>query len=160
MVDDCDTCKLIQRRDEGVAEAWDQILRTAHFDVVHSFNTSLPGWLVIVAKPHASTIAELSEAAAIELGQLLRDVSIALTEVTGCAKTYVMQFAESPTHQHVHFHVVPRLIDIPETLKGGQVFVYMSVPEDALLSDDQMNEVSSGVRTALMREGWSETGKN
>src|SRR5512135_2957148 len=90
----CKTCELIQRRDAGEAPVWDCIHRTAHWDIVHSFNTALPGWLVLVARRHIEAIDELTDDEAAELGQLMRQVSIALKEVTGCLKTYVIQFAE------------------------------------------------------------------
>ncbi len=90
----CQTCELIRRRDAGAAPLWDNIYRTPHWDVAHAFNTALPGWIVIVARRHIEAIDQLSEAEVIELGILLRRVSAALSEATGCIKTYVMQFAE------------------------------------------------------------------
>ncbi|MCB0099933.1 MAG: hypothetical protein KDE46_29575, partial [Caldilineaceae bacterium] len=66
----CHTCTLTARRDAGAAPLWDNIYRTAHWDVVHSFNTSLPGWLVLVARRHMAAVAELTAAEAAELGDL------------------------------------------------------------------------------------------
>jgi diadenosine tetraphosphate (Ap4A) HIT family hydrolase len=57
----CLTCDLVRRRDAGDAPLWDNIHRTAHWDVVHSYNTSLPGWLVLVARRHVAAIDELTE---------------------------------------------------------------------------------------------------
>jgi hypothetical protein len=47
----CQTCELIRRRDAGAAPLWDSIYRTPYWDVAHAFNTALPGWVVIVARP-------------------------------------------------------------------------------------------------------------
>ena len=105
----CKTCELIARRDEGDAPLWDEIMRTPFWDVVHNYETSLPGWLVLVVRRHLSAIDELTEEEALELGSLLRKTSLALREVVGCEKTYVIQFAEHPKHPHVHFHIVPHM---------------------------------------------------
>ena len=91
----------LAQRDAGMALLWDRIHRTAHWDVVHSYNTSLLGWVVLVTRTHRDAIDELTEEEALELGVLIRKVSIALKELTGCVKTYVMQFAEDPSHPHV-----------------------------------------------------------
>lgn len=33
---ECRTCELVQRRDAGLAAAWDRVQRTAEWDVVHA----------------------------------------------------------------------------------------------------------------------------
>ena len=110
----CESCRLISERDLGRAPLWDCILRRDYFDVVHVQSGSLPGWIVLVVRRHISAIDELTEKESLELGDLLRRVSLGLKEITGCEKTYVMQFAEAPGHNHVHFHVVPKASDMPE----------------------------------------------
>ena len=45
----CESCRLVARRDAGEAPYWDSFFRADAFDVVHALNTSLPGWMVIVA---------------------------------------------------------------------------------------------------------------
>lgn len=109
----CLTCLMVAARDAGARPLWDCIYRTPHWDVVHSYDTSLPGWLVLVARRHMAAVAEMSEAEATELGVLIRRVSVAVHAATGCVKTYVMQFAESAEHPHVHVHIVPRMADMP-----------------------------------------------
>ena len=44
----CKTCELIARRNAGVAPRWDCIYRTSYWDVAHSYDTALLGWLVLV----------------------------------------------------------------------------------------------------------------
>jgi len=145
----CQTCKLIARRDSGTAPLWDAILRTPYWDVVHSYNTSLPGWLVLVARRHIESIDALTEDEAMELGQLLRRVSLALREVTGCVKTYVMQFAEQAEHPHVHFHVVPRLADQPEDRRGPQVFGYLGVSDEDRVPEKTLLALAAQIRSIL-----------
>ena len=145
----CHTCTLTARRDAGAAPLWDNIYRTAHWDVVHSFNTSLPGWLVLVARRHMAAIAELTAAEAAELGDLQRRVSQALHAVTGCAKTYIIQFAEHPDHPHVHFHIVPRMANQPAERRSVNIFSCLGVAETERVSEEDMNEVGAQIREFL-----------
>jgi len=147
----CYTCELTARRDAGQAPLWDSIQRTPYWDIVHSYNTSLPGWLVLIARRHIATIDEMSEAEAASLGPLLRQVSIVLKTVTGCSKTYVVQFAEAPGHPHVHFHVIPRMADLPVKRRSTNIFTYLGVPQEERLSESQMNEIARKVQPFLMQ---------
>ena len=86
---------------------------------------------------------------AAELGVLIRRVSVALKEITGCVKTYVVQFAEAAEHPHVHFHVVPRLAGQPEDRRSMKIFGYLGVPEEERVSEDAMNEIATQVQRIL-----------
>lgn len=145
----CHTCTLTARRDAGTAPLWDNIYRTDHWDVVHSYNTSLRGWLVLVARRHIAAIAELTAAEAAELGDLQRRASQALHAVTGCAKTYIIQFAEHPDHPHVHFHIVPRMADQPAERRSVNIFSCLGVPETERVSEEEMNAVGGQIRQFL-----------
>lgn len=57
----CKTCELIATRDTGTAPLWDCIYRTPLWDVAHSYNTALPGWLVLVARRHIVSLDELTD---------------------------------------------------------------------------------------------------
>jgi diadenosine tetraphosphate (Ap4A) HIT family hydrolase len=118
--------------------------------VVHSYNTALPGWLVLVVRRHIESMDELTDPEAVELGRLIRRVSFALTQVTGCVKTYVIQFADTAEHPHVHFHIIPRLADLPEDRRGTQIFGYLNVPEQERVSQEVMNAISVKVREILL----------
>jgi diadenosine tetraphosphate (Ap4A) HIT family hydrolase len=146
----CLTCDLLAARDAGNRPLWDDIYRGQYWDVVHSYNTSLPGWLVLIVRRHISAIAEMTEDEAMELGVLQRRVSLALHEVTGCAKTYVVQFAEAAEHPHVHFHIIPRMADIPNDHRGPNVFKYLGMPEAQRVSEARMNEIGIQVRSFLI----------
>lgn len=145
----CKTCELIARRNAGVAPLWDCIYQAQYWDVVHSYDTALPGWLVLVARRHIIAIDELTDAEAIELGQLIRRTSFALKKVIGCVKTYVAQFAEKVEHPHVHFHIIPRMADLPEEHNGTLIFEYLGVPEEERVSEDTMNTIAIKVRGIL-----------
>jgi diadenosine tetraphosphate (Ap4A) HIT family hydrolase len=151
----CKTCELVARRDTGAAPLWDSILRTELWDVVHCYETSLPGWLVLVLRRHIGSLDELTDAEAVELGRLIRQVSRALREATGCLKTYVLQFAESPEHPHVHFHIIPRMADLPAERKSTRIFGYLGVPEAERVSEAAMNSLAVKVRVRLAGQGYS-----
>jgi diadenosine tetraphosphate (Ap4A) HIT family hydrolase len=148
----CKTCELIARRDAGNAPLWDCIYRTQFWDVVHSYNTALPGWLVLVLRRHIEAIDALTNEEAAELGILLRRTSLALRENTGCVKTYVMQFAEMAEHPHVHFHVVPRMADLPEERRSTKIFGYLGVSEEARVSEELMNDIAAKLQKILLSE--------
>ena len=145
----CKTCELIVRRNEGTAPLWDCIYRASCWDVAHCYETSLPGWLVLVARRHIGSLSELTDLEAVELGQLIRNVSTALKDITDCQKTYVLQFAESPNHPHVHFHIIPRMANLPEDHRGIQIFKYLEVPEEERVSQEAMNNIGLKVRERL-----------
>ena len=146
----CKTCELISRRDANNAPLWDCIYRTELWDVVHNYQTSLPGWLVLVVRRHIDSIDELTHVESVELGILLRHVSLALKEITGCVKTYVIQFAEMAEHQHVHFHVVPRMANQPEDRRGTNVFRYSGVSEEERVSEEMMTVIATKAQRILI----------
>lgn len=145
----CLTCELIARRDRGEAPLWDAVIRTAHWDLVHAYNTSLPGWLVLVSRRHLTAIDQLTDEEAAELGILLRRASIALRAAVGCVKTYVCQFAEQAEHPHVHFHLIPRMADQPDERRGPRVFGYLGVPDEQQIDEDVMNRIAAKVQEAF-----------
>lgn len=142
---ECRTCELVVRRDRGEAPPWDLIARTASWDVVHCYGTSIEGWLVLVLREHRSAIAELTDVESREIGPLLTLASTALHEQLGCVKTYVAQFAEHPMHPHVHFHVIPRRADDSDDFKGPRVFERLGVPDDEAIAEARMNEIASAI---------------
>lgn len=146
----CRTCELVTCRDKREAPLWDDIHRTPHWDVVHNYETTLPGWLVLTTRRHIASLAELSVGESTELGPLIQQTSVALKAAVGCAKTYVIQLAEHPLHQHVHFHVIPRMHDIPADRMGMNVFNYSPAKNNQnSLTGMQMNEIAQKVRGAL-----------
>ena len=148
----CETCTRLITRNQGTAPLWDAIYHTDFWDVVHSYNTSLPGWLVLIARRHIEAVAELTPPEAADLGLLIQRVSQALQATTGCIKTYVCQFAEAAEHPHVHFHIVPRMADQPRERRGSHVFAYLGVAEHERVEEATMNELGQRVRERLVAD--------
>lgn len=124
-------------------------MRTPSWDVVHAYGSSIEGWMVLVLRRHVLSLAEMTDGEAAELGPLVKALSEALATVTGCERTYMAQFAESPEHRHVHVHVIPRAFDLPEDRRGPYIFEELGVPEDRQPASERLNEIGTAVRAAL-----------
>lgn len=127
----------------------DDIAHTDHWRVVHGFNSSLPGWLVLLPTRHIASFTELTPAAADELGGLVRRLGIALEEVTGCVKTYLMQFCEAEGFSHLHLHQVPRMPDQPDGARGPAVFTYLTDDEAQWLPTADRDAIAFRLRAAV-----------
>lgn len=129
--------------------ARERVLRTGHWRAAHAFGSGIPGWLVVVPTRHVTTLTDLDADAAAELGPILRDLSAALHAVVGCAKTYVALFAEAQGFGHVHFHLVPRMPDQPDELRGPRVFQMLGLPPDRAVPAAEMDRIAEALGDAL-----------
>ena len=127
----------------------ERIVQTQYWRAAHAFNTALPGWLVLLPTVHITALTELSDGAAAELGPMLRGLSEALHQVVGCVKTYVVLLAEAEGFSHVHFHVVPRMADQPEELRGPRIFQLLGLPSEQCVPDDEMDRLGRAIREQL-----------
>lgn len=128
----------------------ERIYSEGNWRVVHSYNTALEGWLCLVHERRIATLAEMTEEDAAILGQLIRRVSAAVQNGTGAVKTYVMQFAESAEHAYVHFHIVPRMTDLPADRRGPSSMLYIGVPQEQVVPLERRNAVAAQVRDYLL----------
>lgn len=149
MMTTCMICKLSAKRHEG--PLCERIYEEEHWRVVHAFDTSLPGWLVVIAKRHVESFAELTEEEAASFGPFLHRVSRALQAVTGAVKTYTMLFAERTEFSHLHLHVVSRMADLPDERKGTGIFGYLGVPEAEIVPLETRNALAAELKTLLER---------
>ncbi|MET8120883.1 HIT family protein [Micromonospora sp. NPDC005189] len=124
-----------------------------YWRAAHAFDSALPGWLVLVPRRHVTSIADLTDAEAASLGTWQVRLSRALGAVTGCAKTYLVQFAEKEGFAHVHFHVVPRMPDLPEDRRGPRVFAYLGTPQEQRVDEQQQDELAAALRAQLDHVG-------
>jgi diadenosine tetraphosphate (Ap4A) HIT family hydrolase len=127
----------------------ESIVRTKHWRVAHSFDTSLLGWLVLVSLRHVLSLDELTEEESAELGPLLRRLTKALRSVTGCEKTYVILFAEAEEFAHIHFHVVPRMASFSDDERGPNVFTFLRRPEPDWVPESDRDRLALAVRAEL-----------
>ena len=143
----CYTCETTSSLDSQPLR--ERIAVDEHWRVAHVFDTSLPGWLVLVPRRHVTTIAALSAAEAATLGRWQVRLSQALQQVTGCVKTYVVQFAEAPGFAHVHFHIVPRGYDISAEQLGPRIFSLLGVPEPLRVPVEEMDSIALALAAVL-----------
>ncbi len=143
----CRACDNEERYDELPIR--ERVGADGHWRVVHSFDTALPGWLVLLPRRHVTAVAELTDVEAAALGTWQVRLSRALHAVTGCAKTYVAQFSEGAGFEHVHFHVVPRMADLPDEARGPRVFGLLAVPPPERVPAERMDELARAVAEHL-----------
>ncbi|TLS44176.1 HIT family protein [Streptomyces montanus] len=146
---DCYACGQEERFDDLPPS--ERIAVDQHWRVAHAFDTALPGWLVLLPRRHVTAIHELTDAEAGTLGLWQVRLSRALRDVTGCVKTYVAQFAEAEGFAHAHFHIVPRMSDLPQELRGPRVFGLLRRPEQQWVAPD----VTDGIVRSLRQ--WAAT---
>lgn len=146
---ECQTCAIA---DAEADTPRGSIVTTSHWRAAHALNTSLPGWLVLVAREHVTALDALDAEGHAELGTLLGQLSQALRTLTQCEKTYVMQFSETPGHHHLHVHLVPRMSDLPEDRTGPKVFGYLDVPEDEQIPPAERDRIGLAIRSTLAKQ--------
>jgi diadenosine tetraphosphate (Ap4A) HIT family hydrolase len=127
----------------------EDVVHTDHWRVGHAFNSTLPGWLVLLPTRHVTSFTQLTADAAGELGGLVTRLSAALETVTGCVKTYLMQFSEAEGFSHLHLHLVPRLPNHPEDMLGPRVFAFLSDDQARWLPTTERDDIALSLRAAL-----------
>ena len=143
---ECFTCAAEKR---PVLSPRERVYLGPRWRVAHAFGTALPGWLVVVPRRHVVALDELTAAEAADLGPLLREVTSALRQVTGCEKTYVALFAEAEGFSHVHFHVIPRHSDLDPQQRGPRVFELMGGDPARTVPDAEMDQIAARIAAEL-----------
>jgi HAD superfamily hydrolase (TIGR01662 family) len=144
----CSTCQSVQGK-ISLKNA-PRILETTHWLVEHAHPTSVQGWLVLVLRRHALSLHELTPAEAAEFGRLLPLACQALHLTLQTEKEYVMQFAEKEGFGHVHFHVIARLPNWPDGLKGPAVFSGLGAQVENPLPAETTAPLALAIRDYLL----------
>ena len=151
-MDDCFPCSLNQQDPETLPSR-ERVYDDGLWRVAHSFNSALPGWMVVVARRHITSLAELTPAEAAALGPLLQRLSEALQCVLGARKAYVLFLAEAEGFGHVHIHVIPRQADLPDDRRGPRIFAYLKQPEAEWVQAEEMDRIADALRPLLTADG-------
>jgi diadenosine tetraphosphate (Ap4A) HIT family hydrolase len=146
-LDGCFSCEQNARLDELPAR--ELIAADALWRVAHAFGTTVPGWLVLLPLRHVTSIAELTDDEAAVLGMWQVRLAKALEAVTGCAKTYVAQFAEAEGFAHVHFHIVPRMAGLVPELRGPRIFGALGAAEGDAVSESERDAIGGRLAGVL-----------
>jgi diadenosine tetraphosphate (Ap4A) HIT family hydrolase len=127
-----------------------QILETPYWVVEHVHPTSVRGWLVVVLTRHCSALHDLTRQEWDDLNRLLPAICQTLHEILGTEKEYVMQLAEGVGFKHVHFHVVARLPEWPDDLRGSRVFSALGDGVENPLTADELTPLALEIREQLL----------
>ncbi|MFE6911735.1 HIT family protein [Streptomyces erythrochromogenes] len=146
---DCYSCGKEAEAESSGLPPRECVAQDRHWRVAHALNTALPGWLVLLPRRHVTAVHDLTDAEASTLGVWQVRLSRALQSVTGCAKTYVVQFAEAEGFAHVHFHIVPRMADLPPEHRGPGVFELLRRPERERVTAEQADRMALALRSEL-----------
>ncbi|MFG3285594.1 HIT family protein [Streptomyces sp. NPDC048111] len=144
---DCYTCSKEAQFDDLPPR--ERVVHDQHWRVAHAFNTAVPGWLVLLPRRHVTAVHDLTDAEASALGVWQVRLSRALRSITGCPKTYVVQFAEAEGFAHVHFHIVPRMTDLQAEHRGPGIFDLLRRPEREWVTADQADHMAHSLRAQL-----------
>jgi diadenosine tetraphosphate (Ap4A) HIT family hydrolase len=112
----------------------------------------LAGWLVLKPLRHIEALGELSTAEAATFGPLVQCISAALQAVIQPAKVYLCQFSEAEHFTHLHFHLIPRALDLPAERRGPAVFDLLSITRREgrdLASPEGAERIALAVRERL-----------
>lgn len=139
---ECVSCSLNEQAAELPLR--ERLYMDEHWRVTHGWS-SLPGWLIVISRRHAASLSELSSEEMEQLGPILRAASVALHEIVRCEKTYVMLFAEAEGHQHVHFHIVPRMAEWDDDERSTTVFRFLNAPESAHVPVHERERLASEI---------------
>lgn len=127
-----------------------RVFETPHWVVEHGHPTLIRGWLVVILARHCRALHELTTEEWEDLGQLLPKLCQGLHKVLGTEKEYVIQLAEGEGFNHVHFHVIARLPDWPDDLRGKRVFSGLGTSAKDTLSADDLTPLVQELRAYLM----------
>jgi len=142
----CYSCATNQAESAGLPPR-ERILIGDGWRVAHAVTATMPGWLVVIARRHVVSLADLTAAEAAELGLMTWRLSKALTRAFGCQKTYVACFAEATGFEHLHVHVIPRSPDLPADARGPAVFEHLRQPESRWVPQAEMDRIATLLST-------------
>jgi diadenosine tetraphosphate (Ap4A) HIT family hydrolase len=148
--ENCQSCQALQNLISLTVTP--RVLETPYWIVEHAHPTSIKGWLVVILTRHCSALHGLTKAEWEDLGQLLPKLCQGLHKILDTEKEYIIQFAEGKRFNHVHFHVIARLPDWPDDLRGRRVFSGLGVSVNNALSADDLIPLVQELRAYLLSE--------
>ena len=140
----CASIKGVRRISPG-----DPVYEGEYWVVEHAYPCALKGWLVIVLKRHAEALHELTPEEFVEFGAIQARACSLLHEQLACEKEYVMCVAEAEHFTHIHYHVVPKPVDLPDTLKGSKIYAMLKIPVDQAIPPGEVQAFCD-----LLRSQW------
>jgi diadenosine tetraphosphate (Ap4A) HIT family hydrolase len=129
-----------------------RVLTTKNWVIEHVYPTSVKGWVDILPKRHVTAVHQLTREEMAEFGELLHAVCEGQHELYGAEKEYFMQYSETEGHYHTNVHVVPRLPDWPDSLKGPMVFSALGTQVENPLTPEQISVEVMKLQNYLLKK--------
>jgi diadenosine tetraphosphate (Ap4A) HIT family hydrolase len=150
-VEDCHPCQVNGQPPAGLPPR-ERVFDDGLWRVAHASGSAMPGWMVVVARRHVTSLGQLTAAEGAALGPLLVALSRVLERSLDVPKTYAALFAEAEGFAHLHVHVVPRRPDLPHARRGPRIFHYLRQPADQAVPTAEMDRIADQVRPLLAAE--------
>lgn len=116
----CYICaKLTNKKDLTLCRS---LLKTKYWCLEHKQKSPVSGWLVLTLNHHRQSLVELTLEEWNEFHILLPYFIEILKTVCLADKVYVAHFAEKPSYEHVHWHIIPITKNIPRQYRGPKIF--------------------------------------
>lgn len=149
-MESCTACDLA---DGTVPLPGGRIHETAHWLVEHCVGSLGLGALIVKPRRHVTTVGELTDAEAAELGPLLRTASAIVGELVPAEQVYNCLWSHSggrPVHVHYVVHPVTASLMAEHRTYGPELQVAMFAQGDAP-PDDQVEALADQARSAFDR---------
>lgn len=122
----CIFCRIWHQQEKIVGSI---LAETENFYCIHQQQPiSVLGWLLIVPKNHVTDQTELTEKMSNELSNLQMNMTRLLKDKTKAERIYWTLFSEKV--KHIHFHLIPRMKNLPEAAFGAKIFDW--TPENSI----------------------------
>lgn len=112
-IENCLTCQF----NKGITTPGGIVFQTKHWLCDHSFDTPLPGFLILKTRRHVESFAYLTQEEACEFGIVLFKLTKALKQVLHPEKIYILKFGE--VVKHLHFWLIPRTTEVLKNCGKG-----------------------------------------
>ncbi|HZS79683.1 MAG TPA: HIT domain-containing protein [Ktedonobacteraceae bacterium] len=125
------------------------IYEGTHWVVDHAYPTTHPGWLVVLPKRHVEALHELTKEEFLELAEIEYRLVQVMRLEPAVQKEYLMCFSEGEGFHHVHFHVVPKPVDLPAHLKGPRIIELLKVSREEAIPAPELTAFCEEFRRKL-----------
>ena len=134
----CLTCQSLQ----GIINLskHQRIFESKYWIVEHMSPCAIKGWVVVALKRHCAALHELTTDEYMDFAHIAKTTCLIMNYLQNSEKEYVMQFAESERFGHVHFHIISRLHDWPQELKGTNIFNALNSSICPPINDDELEK--------------------
>jgi diadenosine tetraphosphate (Ap4A) HIT family hydrolase len=125
-----------------------KIFEQKEFIVNYAKEPEVDGHIVIQPAGHAEQLADLCEQQAVKLMQLIWKYCQAVQTVLKPKKIYVYSFNEAKDY-HLHFHIKPKAISVPDELAGPCYVNWTDPREEVRVNREHIEKVIKQIKDAM-----------